>query len=190
MHVYLVHGWESGPDEPALKWLATSLETRDYEVSVPLMPHPEAPTIDAWVGRLARLVVPDEHAILVGHSVGCQAILRYLASLPPDRKVKGTILIAPWMTLDEKTMKKEGREARAIAKPWIETPLDFPAARAAGGKITAIFSDNDPYVPLENKDIFEKELGAHLVLEKHKGHFSGKDGVELLPSALNAVLAL
>jgi predicted alpha/beta hydrolase family esterase len=94
------------------------------------------------------------------------------------------------MELDKATIKEEGKKAKEIAKPWIETPIDFGKIRGVAEKTIAIFSDNDRYVPLEQKMLFEKELGAEIVVEKHKGHFTASEGIKMLPSALNSVLGL
>ena len=51
-------------------------------------------------------------------------------------------------------------------------------------------SDDDPYVPLEHGDIFKEKLGAKLVVEHHMKHFSGDDGIDVLPSAKEAVLLI
>lgn len=46
----------------------------------------------------------------------------------------------------------------------------------------AIFSDNDPLVLLDtNKQKFEQGLGAKIIIEEGKGHFSKEDGVKELP---------
>ena len=190
MKVYIIHNWDGSPDEPMLQWLKSSLEARDYTVTIPAMPDPATPKIDDWVEKLTRTISPNEQTVLIGHSIGCQTILRYLATLPPNKKFAETVLIAPWMQLNEKTIKKEGKEVVAIAKPWIETPIDFEKVKAGAGKIVAIFSDNDKYVPLDQKIIFEEKLRARIITEKNKGHFTADDGVKTLPSALNAVLEL
>lgn len=190
MKVYIVHGWEGSPKEPLLQWLKSSLEAKGYEVTVPAMPNPAIPTIEAWVSKLSETVSPSESTILVGHSIGCQAILRYLQTLPPTKKIRGMVLIAPWMELDEKTIEEEGEEVKEIARPWMETPIDFNKVKNLIGKAVAIFSDNDSYVPLAQKTVFKKKLSAEVIIEKGKGHFAVGDGITTLPSALNAILNL
>lgn len=188
MKACIVHGWDGSPKEPMLQWLRSSLEKKGYEVIAPAMPNPGVPKIRAWVGKLTKTISPDENAILVGHSIGCQTILRYLQTLAPKKKIKGIVLIAPWMELDEETIEEEGEEVREIARPWMETPIDFKKVKKLAGKTVAIFSDNDPFVPLSQKTIFRKKLGAKVIIEKGKGHFTVGDGTKKLPSALKAIL--
>ncbi|MDP2598322.1 MAG: alpha/beta hydrolase [Candidatus Liptonbacteria bacterium] len=188
MQVYIIHGWEGSPKEPMLRWLKSSLEKKSYGVAVPAMPNPGVPKIKAWVGKLAKTVSPDRNTILVGHSIGCQAILRYLQALPPGKKIRGVVLIAPWMKLAEETMEEEGEEVMDIARPWLETPIDFKKIKKRAGRIVAIFSDNDYYVPLDQKAFFKKRLGAKVIMERNKGHFAVRDGTKKLPSALRAII--
>ena len=84
------------------------------------------------------------------------------------------------MELDMNTIREEGEEIIEIAKPWMETPIDFTKVKRMVGETLAIFSDNDPYVPLSQKDLFERELGAKVVIEHNKGHFDPYSGVREL----------
>ncbi len=189
-NVCIIHGWDGSPEEPMLQWLKSSLEDKGFNVSVPAMPDTEAPEISAWVGKIKDIVSPNENTILVGHSIGCQAILRYLEIIDEDIKITGIILIAPWMKLDEQTLKEEGKEVIKVAEPWMNNPINFEKIKNHIGKAIAIFSDNDPYVSLEQKNIFEDRLGADIVIEHNKGHFDPHSNVRELPSALNAILSL
>ncbi len=190
--VYIIHGWDGSPNEPMLQWLKSSLEEKGYDIVVPEMPEPAVPKIESWVGKLKDVVgsVPDEETIFIGHSIGCQALLRYLQTLDGSIKIAGVVLIAPWMELDKQTMEDEGQEGIEIARPWMETPIDFQKVKSHIKKAVAIFSDNDPYVPLSQKDLFEKELGAEVIVENNKGHFTISDGIDSLSSVLKAVIEL
>jgi len=189
-NVYIIHGWDGSPEEPMLQWLKLSLEDKGINVSVPAMPNAEAPEVNAWIGKIKEIVSPNENTILVGHSIGCQAILRYLETIDEDIKITGIVLIAPSMKLDEQTLKEEGEEVMKVAEPWMDNPIDFKKVKSHIGKAIAIFSDNDPYVSLEQKDIFEDRLGADIVIEHNKGHFDPDSNVRELFSALDAILSL
>lgn len=185
--VIIVHGWESHPDDGWFPWLKRELEAKDFAVVVPRMPEPSMPMIEPWVSRLAEVVGDvDEDTFFVGHSIGCQTILRYLERLPAEKKVGGAVFVAGWFTL----MGLDTDEERDLAKPWLETPIDFEKVKQHLSKVVAIFSDNDSVVPLENAAMFADRLGATVSVERGKGHFSGNQGIVELPSALEAVLAL
>lgn len=172
---FIIYGWGGSPKEPLHRWLKLKLEERGFEVTVPQMPNSEIPVIKNWVLKLNETVKePDKETILIGHSIGCQAILRYLEKLHSDAKVGKVILIAPWFTLTNLKTKEEWE----IAKPWLETKIKETDVLKHTQEIVAIFSDNDPYVSLDNAELFKKRFGAKIILEKNKGHFTEDDGVK------------
>ncbi len=186
--IYIIHGWDATPASDWLPWLKKELEKLSYLVIVPAMPDTSAPDIDKWVGCLNNeLRDPDEEVFLVGHSIGCQTIMRYLEILPKPMKIGGVLFVAPWFNLTN----LEDAESEAIAKPWLTTPIDTNKVKNTARKFTAIFSDNDPWVPLENKELFEQKLGAKIIVQNNAGHFSSDTGWgDELPIALEELLKL
>ncbi len=69
-------------------------------------------------------------------------------------------------------------------------PLDYQRVKKAGGKIIAIHSGNDPYVPLKNGEILKEKIGARLIIIPNAGHLNAEDGFTELPYALEAVLEI
>ncbi len=183
--VFIIHGWDGYPEEGWFPWLKKELEAKGFEVHVPEMPNPEEPKIETWVSHLAGVVGdPNKNTYFVGHSVGCQAILRYLESLPTEKRVGGAVFVAGWFILSD----LETEEEKVIGKPWVETPIDFEKVKRHTTKFLAIFSDNDYVIPIVNKEMLEERLGAKTIIEREKGHFTGSDGVTKLPSALKAII--
>jgi predicted alpha/beta hydrolase family esterase len=114
---FIVHGWDGYPDEGWFPWLKKELEARDFEVKVPAMPNPIHPKINTWVSKLRSLAQGiDDETYFVGHSIGCQTILRYLQTVQ-GRKAAGVVLVAPWVTLSDRAY--EVPKDRGVAKPWI-----------------------------------------------------------------------
>ncbi len=180
--VFIVHGWGGYPEEGWFPWLKEELINRGFEVYVPSMPETDNPTIENWVENLKKIVKnPDFNTSFVGHSIGCQTILRYLQELKSDIKVGKIILVAPWFRLK----MYETKEEVEIAKPWIERKIDFTKVLLHTKDITSIFSNNDYFVYVEDSEILKKNLGSKIIIEKNKGHFSGSDGIKKLPSVLN-----
>ena len=158
-----------------------------YEVIVPAMPYADNPRIETWVNALSQVIQnPDERTYLVGHSIGCQTIMRYMEHLPTDTKIGGILFVAPFFNLPY----LETEEEKRIAAPWLTTPIHYKQIKQHTKNITALFSDNDPDVPLSDKDLFKKNLGAKIIIEHAKGHFSDDAGVIELPSALAEILAM
>jgi predicted alpha/beta hydrolase family esterase len=195
--VIIVHGWHDSPEGSWLPWLKAELTSRGFEVVVPAMPHPETPDIRSWTSALAKAVgTIDKEMYFIGHSIGCQTIVRYLESSAkaegllsapvPARSVGGILFVAGWFMLTNLS-----EEEQSIANSWLTTPIDFAAVRKYVRKSTAILSDNDPYVPLEkNRTIFQEQLGSQIIIVSDKGHISGEEGYTKLPEALDAFLTL
>ncbi len=179
--IYIIHGWGGSPEKDWLPWLKNKLEEKGLLVFVPEMPNTDEPKIDEWVDHLSGVIPnPDENTYFAGHSIGCQAIFRYLEKLDGE-KVGGVICVAGWFELEG----LESDEEWQIADPWLKTPMNFEKIKNIAKNIIAIFSDNDPYVSLKNNQkIFVEDLGAKIIIEKNKGHFTGEDGVNELPIVL------
>lgn len=179
--IIIIHGWGGSPEKDWMPWAKSEFEKRGYDVLIPEMPDPDKPEMRAWVLRLASLLdLVDEDTVFIGHSVGCQTILRYLEGLPEGQKVGQVICVAGWFKLTGLEPEEE-----PIAKPWFDTPLDFKKIRNKVDSFVAIFSDNDPYVPYEeNAKTYADKLGAEIILQQGMGHFSEDFGVTELPVLL------
>lgn len=188
--VIIVHGWDGTPEEGWFPWLKQQLEAQGFEVIVPQLPDADLPRIEKWVPALTAAVrTPDAQTYFVGHSMGCQTIARYLETLPQDVHVGGAVFVAGFFK--RLTNLEDDPDVRETAQHWLETPFDLQKVKSHLPKSVAIFSDNDPFVPLDNKDDFRDSLGAKIITEHAQGHFSGpSNGITELPIALNAVLEL
>ena len=56
--------------------------------------------------------------------------------------------------------------------------------------IIAVFSDDDPDVPMSDSRLFKEKLNAKIITEHNKGHFSDDAGVKELPVILNEILKM
>ncbi|MBU1178770.1 alpha/beta hydrolase [Patescibacteria group bacterium] len=184
--VFIVHGWEGTPNQAWFPWIKKELEKRDFEVFAPQMPNTEEPKIEEWVPFLAKQVgEPNENSYFVGHSIGCQTIMRYLETLE-DRKVGGVIFVAGFFNLPN----LETEEEKEIAKPWLERKINLKKVKKAADNFVAIFSDNDSDVSLSDSEIFKQKLNAEIVVEHNRGHFSEDTGIKELPIVLDSILKL
>jgi uncharacterized protein len=184
--VFIIHGWEGYPEQGWFPWLKKELEGKGFEVVIPEMPEAEKPRIQTWVPKVAEVVgTPDEETFFVGHSVGCQAIARYLGTLPEGVKVGGAVFVGGFFK--RLTGLEDDPDVQETDKHWLESPLDFDKVREHLPKSVAIFSDDDPWVPLDNQDDFKEKLGSEIIVEKDKEHFAE---ITELPSARDALLKM
>jgi len=185
--VFIIHGWEGNPRNHWFPWLKKELEKRHFKVRALRMPNPQWPRINEWVAAIAAAVKkPDKDTYFIGHSMGGPAILRYLERR--NEQAGGVILVGSWLTLTP--MATRTKEEKAIVRPWIKTPLDLNKVKKNARRITAFFADNDPWVPLTNANVFRQKLGAKIITQKGKGHFTKDDGVTKLPAALTEFLKM
>ena len=188
---FIIHGYQSYPEEAWLPWLKTELEKRDYTVALPAMPTPDHPVISEWIDFIAKLVgEPDENTIMIGHSMGCQAVIRYLETLGAVGKSVGTtVLVAggfpPGLTAAQADAILHGNK---VLQPWFMTPVNPACVKKAAGKCTVILSDDDPYIDIaQAKASFRANLDPEIIIETGKGHYNEDDKVTELPAALKAV---
>lgn len=178
---FLIHGWEGKPSGNWFPYLSLELKANGFEVNAPQMPDPKSPKVKEWLSFLKEYVgKSDTDTYFVGHSLGCITIARYLESLPTRSKAGGCVFVAGF----------SGRLTIPEIREFYELPFDAEKARMHCDKFAMIFSDNDPYVPMERSLEFAKQLGAKTVLERGKGHFTTGDGVTALSSVLSAILKM
>lgn len=176
----LVHGYQGTPLHGWRPWLKQELEGNGWQISIPSMPSPDAPVCSQWVDTISSAVgAPAPSCALVGHSLGCIAILRYLQSLPASARVGPVILVAGFghdIGIKELTS-------------FSSAPLDFPSIRAHSTKFILLHSDNDPFIPLAEGEYLKGQLHAELIVQKGMGHFSSSEGTTKLPIVLEKLLS-
>lgn len=187
--VFIVHGWDGTPQANWFPWLKKELEATGFKVYVPQLPDPGNPRIYNWVPKLIKTVgKADGQTYFVGHSMGCKTIALYLESLLKNTKIGGAVFVAGFFK--RLTGLEDEPGIPETIKHWLDAPIDFKKAKSHLTKSIAIFSDNDPYVPLDNQDDFRNKLGSKIIIEYQKGHFNEAAGITKLPIALKSLLKL
>lgn len=181
----IVHCWEGYPNYCWYPQTKKELEEKGFRVDVPEMPETGLPKLVKWLPKLQDLIgKPDRDLYLIGHSLGVVTILRYFESLTGDEKIGGAVFVAGFTNdLGYQELKN-----------FFEKPVDLKKAKNHCSKFVAIHSDNDPYVSLESGDMFQKELGAKLIIKHNMGHFSGpiddEKSCKQLPEVAASILEL
>lgn len=177
--VFIIHRWSGGPEDDWRPWLKGELEKLGYQVFVPEMPDRDAPVIEKWLKYLSDLVgIADEETYFVGHSIGCQTILRYLENL--NKPVGGAVFVSGWFNLKN----LEEAETEEIAEPWVKTPIDLEKIKKVLKKSILIISDNDPYNCFEENKKKFAELDSKIIVLHNAGHITQDDGYSELPEVL------
>jgi predicted alpha/beta hydrolase family esterase len=171
--VLLMPRWGATAEDDWYPFVTKQLETAlDIQV-LDLKPTADAPAIASCVAAIGDAVgdvdkLPD--TVFVGHSVGAQAMMHYLASLPPEAPNAHSLLaVAGWFTLDD-PLPVDG------LKDWVDAELDPARVAANTDDVYALLSDNDPYTKDHeaNAQLWRDRLAADVKIIKGAEHFNGK----------------
>ena len=156
---FIFHGW--GADSSA-NWFE---HTRQFiveagaECHVPDFPESESPVYGEWVRHLEEHVEKiDENSVILGHSLGCGFINRYLSE--NDIKIKALILVAP--TLNDCGIRE--------IRNFFLTTLDYQKIQNSVELIHILASTDDPFIPLEDIKILGEKLSVDPVILANREH--------------------
>ena len=185
MKVYLIHGWQSKGDRGFRSWLKTGLEKMGHEVFAPDLPNADFPSPEKWLGFLHKNIFISEETVILGHSLGGLATLKFLQSLPDGKKIKKAVLVAP--VIEDVTGITE-QERVEVFLPWKKELLNYKKINNSTIEgVDAFFSDNDEYIPLESAQIVKDNLLSRVFVEHDKGHYNMSKLSEV-PLILNAII--
>lgn len=183
--VIIVHCWSGYPEYCWYPYAKKELEKLGFRVLVPAMPDTDNPNLKKWLLKLKEVVsTPDENTYLIGHSIGCATIMRYLESLSENEKIDGVVFVAGFT---------DGLDAGKYPEiqNFFTAPIQYEKIKSHCSKFVAIASDDDPYVPLKYADILKDKFGAEIIIKHNMKHFSGAaDGEEScieLPDVVSAI---
>ena len=180
--IYIIHCWDGTKEDGWYPWLDKELSNENNKVYRLNMPNTSNPKIGEWVSFLDKQIETlDDKTYFVGHSIGCQTILRYLQT-KDICKVGGILFVAPWLDLLDYAIEDE--DSYNTAKPWLTTPINFEKIKKFTNNISCIFSDNDYFVSLDQKNKFEELLNVKTIIVNNKGHISQDDNVYELKEIL------
>ncbi len=180
--IFLIHGWGGDAEGGWFNWLKKEFSRKGDKVVAFNMPNTNEPKIEEWVRCLEEKISSediDEDTFFVGHSVGCQTILRFLEKIHKNKKIGGCVFVAGWFDL----INLEPEEME-LAHPWIHNKIDFGRVLEHTANFLAIFSTNDPYVPMEEVVKFRNFLGAKIIIKENKEHFND---VLMIPEILDFI---
>ena len=187
MTIYLIHGWGAKGEEGFRLWLKQELEKLGFEVVAFDLPNRDVPNPSEWLDFMHKNISlkNPEQVILLGHSLGGLAVLRFLEKLPANIKINKAILVAP-VIKDVTSVTEE--DWRDVFVPWSTGEFDYKKINNSAEKIIAFFSDNDRFIPLESANIVKDNLDAVVFIEHNKDHYSTPHKSVEVQSILNAII--
>lgn len=182
MNVVLVHGYLGFPENNWFPWLRSELELRGYTVIVPALPHPAWPIREEWTQALVDILqkVDPAETILVGHSLGCIALLYAVTAMHTKQPFHSAVLCAGF-----------GRDFLQTDRltHWFTPPPDFTVIQSLVTKWTSIHSKDDALAPFVEGEWLAHQLHAKLITLDGGGHLTKiVNGIVELPSALEAII--
>lgn len=153
------------------------LEKRGIEVAAAAFPDPELARARYWLPFLKDELHADKDSVLIGHSSGAIAALRFAEHYP----LYGSILVGCYYThLDMDSEKKSG---------YFDTPWNWESIRA-NQQWTAIFaSQDDPWIPIAEPRFVHQQLQCEYHEFTNQGHFGGDYDKKEFPELITALLA-
>ena len=183
MKVILMHGKDTNPTEKWYPWFKEELEKKEIKVHVPELPDSSEPNLLLWLDILATLK-PDEETVLVGHSRGGVAVLRYIERLPLGAKVKKVILIAA--NAGSAKYQETLNPAESNFGFYTKDGYDFETIQSHCDNFVVYHSEDDQWVPFAHGKENAEGLGAEFRVFKDKHHFGKDDGI--VPGLIEEVL--
>jgi uncharacterized protein len=183
--VIVIHGFDGNPDDSWKPWLRQELLARHVALAMPQMPEPATPKLFDWLKTIDTLVESAvEPIILVGHSLGGTAVLRYVESTPSKPilaciSLAGVVDPAPY-----------DQEAYPFRESFFETPIDLARVRTNVGHLIGIYSRDDTDVAFDQAEKFQQEGSAELLDVDGYGHFSEEDSTKEIPELLQVIDSL
>jgi predicted alpha/beta hydrolase family esterase len=168
MHCIFIHSTGGNPEEAFLPWVRARLEEKGIKTSAPILPSSEWPDREGWKQAVLSVYDPQQETILVGRSLGGTLIPHVLENI----QVKATFsLAAPINHLGWENLMD-----------FFSKGPDYMAARKHVEHYEHWYSDDDPYVDLEQGKEFQELLGGEFRVFKGYSHFYNTEFPELLQS--------
>ena len=166
MKVVLIHGKDTNPSEKWYPWFTNELKNHGVEITAPTLPNASDPVMDEWIAELEK-TNPDSDTILVGHSRGGVAVLRWLEKQSENFKVKKVILVATNSgDIADRHIPTETNHGF-----YTEDGYNFDKIKTHCDEFVVMHSTDDKTVPFGNGEKIANGLAAKFLKFDNKGHF-------------------
>ena len=180
LNAIIVHGYHGSPKRDWIEWLSGELRERGLRVSAKQYPAPNKPKLSKWLGLLEKEVNSAKgDVILIGHSLGGAAVLRFLERYKGD-KIKAVVLVAA---------AYEFRKHAHLHEFTLE-PFDWFAINNTCKKFIVLHSTDDDVVPYGRAKRLAEKLNAQSIITRCCYHFNRKIEPKVLEAIEKAISTL
>ena len=181
MRVVLIHGKDTDPSKKWYPWLGEEVRKAGFEFIAPILPHANEPIMAEWLMEINK-TNPDKDTILIGHSRGGVAILRWLEKQLIPRNIRRVILIAAnGGRKEDKVISSESNNGF-----YTEKGFDFETIKTGCSDFVVIHSHDDNWVPFSAGEINAAGLKAKFIQLDNYGHFG--QATESIPELIPEIL--
>ncbi len=142
-----------------IPWLKIELEKKGFSVNTPTMPDNFYARSSIWLPYMKNELKCDEKTIVIGHSSGAVAAMRYAE----NQKLLGCMLIGASYT-------DLGYEDERISG-YFSTPWLWDKIKTNQQWIIQLASTDDPCIPITEAQHIHKNLDTDYYEFSHHGHF-------------------
>jgi predicted alpha/beta hydrolase family esterase len=162
--VVLIHGNGGGNgSDNWFPWVKAELEKIGAVCETPDMPDAMEAKSSIWLPYIQDVIRADENTILVGHSSGAVAAMRYAET----HKLGGSVLVGTYYT----DLGYEDEKAAG----YFDTSWDWEAIKANQPWVMIFASTDDPYIDISEPKLIRDKLGADYHEFINQGHFGSAD---------------
>ena len=172
----LIHGnGNSKPTDNWLPYLKTELEKLGVKVDAPQFPDTELARSSHWLPFLENELKVDENTIIVGHSSGAIAAMRYAET----HRILGSALIGAYYTHLGIVMEK--------LIGYFDSSWNWKNIKKNQKWIIQFAGANDPWIPINEAHVIRDHLHTDYYESPDQGHFGGDYYKENFPELLDAI---
>lgn len=163
--VIIIPGGHATPEDNWYPEAEYSLQQRigARSIKLAIAEMPSELQADKWLSYMQTQLALGEHSIVVGHSSGAVAAMRYAEKSP----LGGTVLVAAHHT--HCGYFEEKRSGFFPDRGWDWDVIKVNNRR----KIVQFGSNNDPFIPYEETEYIRGQLGTEYREIPNRGHFAG-----------------
>jgi len=158
--VLLFHGRNKTPKDCWYPWFVETCSENGVECIAPEMPVNDPPVLNEWLAIISELK-PDANTILVGHSRGGMAILRWLEQAAEDVTVSKVVLVAA---------NNPNVPDRALGD-FYGNDYDYSTIKKHCDDFMQFHSTDDDFVPFKSGELNMEGLDGKLIEYKGLEHF-------------------
>lgn len=156
-------------------WIVKEFKKLDFEVIAKNMPDADLARKEFWLPFIEQQLKEDEKSILIGHSSGAVAAMRYAET----HKLEGIVLVSVCYT-------DLGDEKEAMSR-YFNEPWQWDLIKKNVKWIVQFHSLNDPFIPIEEARFVHEKLDTEYYEYSDQGHFSSDVGKNEFPELLEAL---